>query len=126
MDVGIINSDNSSFDIAGYDETNSVLTQTDNGTNIITRWIYKDEENRAVVLQKIDPSETTFALGTKLHISRFRGAAKPKHKHDTSHDDVVAKLAVDVNFDDPGLRTKLVYSSDNQSTTAYFVPVILK
>ena len=64
MDVGTISSDRTTFDIAGYDETNSVLTQTDNGTLVTTRWIYKDEENRAVVLQKTDPSHTAFAKGT--------------------------------------------------------------
>ena len=126
MDVGTISSDRTTFDIAGYDETNNVLTQTDNGTLVTTRWIYKDEENRAVVLQKTDPSHTTFAKGTKLHISRYLGAAKPKHQHDHSTEDVVAKLATDIDFANPGLRSKTVTTSSGETTTAYFVPVILK
>ena len=126
MDVGTISSDRTTFDIAGYDETNSVLAQTDNGTLVTTRWIYKDEENRAVVLQKTDPSHTSFAKGTKLHISRYLGAAKPKHQHDHSTEDVVAKLATDVDFNDPNLRTKTVVDANGQTTTAVYVPVILK
>ena len=126
MDVGTISSDRTTFDIAGYDETNSVLTQTDNGTLVTTRWIYKDEDNRAVVLQKTDPSHTVFARGTKLHISRYLGAAKPKHQHDSTTEDVVGKLAIDVDFANPNLKTKLVSTADGQTTTAYYVPVILK
>ena len=126
MDVGTVNADHTSFDIAGYDETNSVLTQVDNGTTVTTRWIYKDEENRAVVLQKVDPSTTLFARGTKLHVSRFLGCAKPKHRHDRDNEDVVAKLAIDVDFNDPNLRTKTVVDANGQTTTAVYVPVILK
>ena len=126
MDVGTISSDHTTFDIAGYDETNSVLTQTDNGVTVTTRWIYKDEQNRAVVLQKVDPSRKQFAKGTKLHISRFLGVAKPKHQHDRQSEDVVAKLAIDVDFDNHSLRTKTVTDSNGQTATAVYVPVILK
>ena len=126
MDVGTISGDHTTFDIAGYEETNSVLTQTDNGVTVTTRWIYKDEQNRAVVLQKVDPSRKQFAKGTKLHISRFLGAAKPKHQHDRNNEDVVAKLAIDVDFDNHALRTKTVTDADGLTTTAVYVPVILK
>ena len=35
-------------------------------------------------------------------------------------------LAIDVDFNDPNLRTKTVVDANGQTTTAVYVPVILK
>ena len=53
MDVGrFTNTERTSFDLDALDETNSVITQsTHNGVHRI-RWLYKDEEQRLVVLEK--------------------------------------------------------------------------
>ena len=77
------------------------------------------------MLTKTVPQTIQFARGTRLHISRFNGCAEPKHAHDMT-DDVVGRLAVDVDFENNQFVTKTVTGSDGVQATAYYVPVILK
>ena len=51
MDVGTISQDGNSFDIAGLDETESLLVRSANQI----RWLYKDEDNRLIILSKTRP-----------------------------------------------------------------------
>lgn len=53
MDVGrFTNEERTAFDLDALDETNSVITQSSVGGIHRIRWLYKDEEQRLVVLEK--------------------------------------------------------------------------
>ena len=76
MDVGrFTNAAKTTFDLDALDETDSVITQTAAAGTHRTRWMFKDEEQRLVVLEKVQPVQTSFARGTKLHISHALGVA---------------------------------------------------
>ena len=51
MDVGTISEDGNSFDIANLAETESLLVRNANQI----RWLYKDENNRLIILTKSRP-----------------------------------------------------------------------
>ena len=125
MDVGQVSTDHTTFDISNFAETNSIITTTHGPTSTIIKWIYKDLDNRAVMLTKTIPRVNTFSRGTKLHVSRFNGCAEPKHPHDRE-DDVVGRLAVDVDFSNNTFVQKTVTDSNGVQAIAYYIPVILK
>lgn len=124
MDVGVISEDFSTFDIAQYEELNSVLSRLDNGTVVRTRFLYKDEQNRAVSLHKEEPKQMVFPRGTRLSISAVEGVAQCVHPHNQQQQQtVVGRLAVDLDFTqpDPALETMTL----EDGTVLYRVPVIL-
>ena len=125
MDVGQVSADHTTFDISNFDETNSVITTTHNVDSTVIKWIYKDLDNRAIMLTKTIPRVNTYNRGTKLHVSRFDGCAEPKHPHDTE-DNVVGRLAVDVDFANNTFAQKTVTDSNGVQAIAYYIPVILK
>ena len=125
MDVGrFTNANRTTFDLDALDETDSVITRSSlNGTNR-TRWMYKDEQQQLVVLEKVQSIQSTFARGTKLHISHAAGVAQPNHAN--SEQPVVAKLAVDVDFGAPGaLQQRTLTDANGKQHTALLVPVII-
>ena len=123
MDVGVISEDGRSFDIAQYNELNSVISRLDDGTTIRTRFVYKDEENRAVILQKTEPKQTYFPRGTRLAISSHSGVARCKHPQDRETKDVVARLAVPIDFAANNYTYETTTMGDG--TVVYRLPVIL-
>ena len=127
MDVGQLNADHTSFDLDNLDETNSVITRTSTSTTKKIRWLYKDEENRLVVLEKTNPIKTTFERGTLLRISVISdGVAEPKHSQDKETATTVGKLAIDIDFENPGaLAQKTIVDSNGVSHLCLLCPVIL-
>lgn len=54
MDVGrFTNSGRTSFDLDALEETDSVITRTALAGTHRTRWLYKDEQQQLVVLEKV-------------------------------------------------------------------------
>ena len=124
MDVGVISEDFSTFDIAQYEELNSVLSRLDNGTVVRTRFLYKDEQNRAVSLHKEEPKRMVFPRGTRLSISAVEGVAQCVHPHKQQQQvTVVGRLAVDLDFAQPDPALETITLGDG--TVLYRVPVIL-
>ena len=127
MDVGQLNADHTSFDLDNLDETNSVITRTSTSTTKKIRWLYKDEENRLVVLEKTNPIKTAFERGTLLRISTvLDGVAEPKHSQDKETATTVGKLAINIDFENPGaLAQKTITDANGVSHICLLCPVIL-
>ena len=123
MDVGVISEDFTTFDIAQYEELNSVLSRLDNGAVVRTRFLYKDEQNRAVSLHKEEPKQMVFPRGTRLSISAVSGVAQCDHPHKTNSTTSVGRLAVDLDFAQPDPQLETITLEDG--TKLYRVPVIL-
>ena len=123
MDVGVISEDFTTFDIAQYEELNSVLSRLDNGSVVRTRFLYKDEQNRAVSLHKEEPKRMVFPRGTRLSISPVSGVAQCDHPHRTNRKGVVGRLAIDLDFAQPDPQLETITLEDG--TKLYRVPVIL-
>ena len=127
MDVGTLNNDHTSFDLDNLDETNSVITRTTtNGTKKI-RWLYKDEQQRFIVLEKTHQIKSSFDRGALLRISSVSsGVAEPKHTDDKEVAETVGKLAISVDFENPGsLLQRTVVDANGNSHLALLCPVIL-
>ena len=125
MDVGTFtNANHTTFDLDALDETDSVIMRSSLSGEHRTRRMYKDEQQRLVMLEKVRPVTTTFPRGTKLHISRANGVAQPNHNNPKQP--IVARLAIDVNFTAPGsLTQRIVTDSNGVQHTALLVPVII-
>ena len=124
MDVGVISEDGGSFDIAQYEEMNSVISRLDNGATVRTRFVYKDEGNRAVILQKAESRQTLFPRGTRLAVSAAHsGVAMCKHPRDQGNRDVVARLAVPLDF--AAANNEYQQRTLEDGTVVYRVPVIV-
>lgn len=68
--------------------------------------------------------QSSFARGTKLHISHALGVAQPNHSN--GEQPVVAKLAVDVDFSAPGeFQQRVLTDTNGVQHTALLVPVII-
>ena len=127
MEVGQLNEDHSSFDLDNLDETNSVITRTSTSTTNKIRWLYKNEKNELVVLEKTDAIKTGFARGKSLRISAVSdGVAEPKHSQDKEIATTVGRLAIDIDFANPGeLPQRTVVDANGVSHVCLLVPVIL-
>ena len=56
MDVGrFTNAERTSFDLDALDETDSVITRSTVAGTHRTRWMFKDEQQRLVVFEKVQP-----------------------------------------------------------------------
>ena len=86
MEVGQLTSDKRSFDLDNLDETNSVITHITTGNQRKVRWLYKDEANRLVVLEKSEPVSQAFSRGTRLKISKVDGVAAIKHSEEKTQE----------------------------------------
>ena len=126
MEVGQLTTDKTSFDLDNLDETNSVITHLTTGNQRRIRWLYKDEENRLVVLEKSEPVSQSFSRGTRLKISKIQGVAAIKHAEEKEHENTVAKLAIDIDFENPGsLQQRTFVDSEGNDHVALLCPVIL-
>ena len=127
MEVGQLTSDHTSFDLDNLDETNSVITRTStNGTKKI-RWLYKDETNRFIVLEKTHQVQSSFNRGTLLCLSAVHdGVAEPQHPEKKNIAETVGKLAIDVDFENPGTPVqRTVVDASGNSHVCLLCPVIL-
>jgi len=79
------------------------------------------------VLEKVEPIKTKFERGTRLCISSISdGVAEPKHPHDKEAATTVAKLAVDLDFENPGaLPQRTVVDANGITHLSYLCPIIL-
>ena len=127
MDVGQLNADHTSFDLDNYDETNSIISRTRTSSETKIRFLYKNEKNELVVLEKTNPIKTSFARGTLLRISSVSdGVAEPKHSQDQEAATTVGRLAIDIDFENPGaLAQKTVVDANGVSHLCLLCPVIL-
>ena len=127
MEVGSLNEDFTSFDLDNLEETNSVITRTTNSTTKKIRWLYKDEQNQFIVLEKAEPIKTSFKRGTSLCISAVAdGVAEPKHTQNKEAATTVGRLAIDVDFENPAaLAQRTVVDANGVSHVCLLVPVIL-
>ena len=127
MEVGQLTADHTSFDLDNLDETNSIISRTSTSTTTKIRWLYKNEKDELVVLEKTSPIETSFARGTLLRISSvLDGVAEPKHSEDKETPTTVGRLAIDIDFENPGaLPQKTVVGSNGVSHVCLLCPIIL-
>ena len=126
MEVGQLTTDKTSFDLDNLDETNSVITHLTTGNERKVRWLYKDEASRLVVLEKSEPISQSFPRGTRLKISKIAGVAAIKHVEEKTHENTVAKLAIDLDFANPGaLEQRTFVDSEGNNHVALLCPVIL-
>ena len=66
MDVGTFtNETHTTFDLDALDETDSVITRSAATGTHRTRWMYKDEQQQLVMLEKLRPVTTSFPRGTR-------------------------------------------------------------
>ena len=126
MDVGRFTDTNrTTFDLDALNETDSVITRSAFGGTHRTRWLYKDEDQKLVVLEKTLPVSTYFPRGTKLHISKVAGVAQPNHNN--AIQPIVGRLAVNVDFAQPvGFQQRVVIDPDGTEHIALLVPIIIK
>ena len=126
MEVGQLTIEKTSFDLDNLDETNSVITHLTTGNQRKVRWLYKDEANRLVVLEKSEPISQSFSRGTRLKISKVDGVAAIKHSEDKTNQTTVAKLAIDIDFANPGaLEQRTFVDSEGKDHVALLCPIIL-
>ena len=126
MEVGQLTTDKTSFDLDNLDETNSVITHITTGNQRKVRWLYKDETNRLVVLEKSEPVSQAFSRGTRLKISKVDGVAAIKHSEEKTQETTIAKLAIDIDFENPGsLQQRTFVDSEGNDHVALLCPVIL-
>ena len=120
MQVGTLSSDRTSFDITEFDETNSVLAQTESSGVTTTRWLYHDEESRMIELRRQADVGTVLEAGSKIKLSSVAGVGTPT----LCSDNAVAVLLVDLDFQNHSFQTKQVVL-DGVETTAVLAPVRL-
>ena len=127
MEVGQLTTDHTSFDLDNLDETNSVITRTQTNDTKKIRWLYKDEENKFIVLEKTHQIQSSFNRGTLLCLSAVHdGVAEPQHPEKTHAAETVGKLAIDVDFENPGaLIQRTVVDASGNSHVCLLCPVIL-
>ena len=124
MQTGQITEDRTSFDISDLDETNSVLVRNHG----ITKFIYKDEQDRAVILTRTEAIPSVAARGTMCEISEVPGYAEPVFAGGIS---AVATLLTDVDWDalesgaDTSLKT-VTFDHDGVGRFAVLAPCFLK
>ena len=126
MEVGRLTSDKTSFDLDNLEETNSIITHLTANNERKVRWLYKDEANRLVVLEKSEPVSQAFSRGTRLKISKVDGVAAIKHSEEKTQETTIAKLAIDIDFENPGsLEQRTFVDSEGNDHVALLCPVIL-
>ena len=127
MEVGQLTSDRTSFDLDNLEETNSVITRSlTNGTKKV-RWLYKDETNRFIVLEKSHQIQSSFNRGALLCLSAVHdGVAEPRHPEEKNDAETVGRLAIDVDFENPGeLVQRTVVDASGNAHVCLLCPVIL-
>ena len=118
MDVGVIS--NGSFDIDAVGETDAVLIRNDGET----KWLYKNELNELVILQKTEALPQVIPKGTLLKICEVSGYAKPVVDINLSSD-ICGKLSVDLNWENLEDFHSKTITHEGVSRLAALVPVIL-
>ena len=121
MDVGVINETLTSFDIDALGETNAVLIRNDG----LTRFLYKDEDDQLVTLEKSEVLNDVLELGTLLKISDVDGYAHAVLST-TITSDVCGKLACAIDWNDvSAFHSRQVVDDNGVTRTAYLLPVVL-
>jgi len=111
MQVGVFAGN--TFDIYGYDETQTVLQKRHYRNTLL----FKDEEQRLHVLDRTITPPTTLLAGTQLK-AYYNGLLAT-----TETGNVVATLLVD--FDPSLFQSKVVTLTNGEQKVAYLVPVKL-
>ena len=120
MDVGTINETLTSFDIDALGETDAVLIRSDG----LTRFLYKDEQQQLVALEKSEQLTDILELGTLLTISDVDGYAHATLSTNLTAD-VCGKLAARIDWSNVEEFHSKEVVKDGVTRTAYLVPVIL-
>ena len=79
------------------------------------------------MLEKTNPIKTAFERGTLLRISTvLDGVAEPKHSQDKETATTVGRLAINIDFENPGaLAQKTIVDANGSSHLCLLCPVIL-
>ena len=122
MDVGTIN-DDGTFDIADVAETQQLILRTDTNGVVKTRWIYQDADGKMIIHERSETHGDVAPKGAFLEIgapgyavvstSEIYGVA------------TVAKLLVDINWDDVSKFRSTTVMIDGEAHTAVLAPVKL-
>ena len=118
MDVGVVTGQ--TFDIDSVGETNAVLIKN-NGQN---RWLYKNEKDELVILEKTEILPEIIPIGTLLKISEIPGYAHPVVDHNLTGE-ICGKLGVQVDWDNLNAYHTKNISVDGFTRTCALLPVIL-
>ena len=118
MDVGILSK--VTFDIDSLGETDAVLVRND-GEN---KFIWKNENNEAEMLIKVEAMPSIVPRGALLKISEIPGFAQPVLDKNLTAT-VCGKLVAPIDWDDTSDYHTETFVHDGISRTAVFVPVVL-
>ena len=117
MQVGVLNEAGDSFDIKNLEETNAVLIRNDGQT----KFIYKDEQNQAVMLRRIVDLPDVVPIGTSLKLSDIPGFATIS----VERRDQIARTLSPIDWNDlSSYKTKTI-AVDGVDRTCALVPVLL-
>ena len=120
MDVGVLSSDLTTFDIDAIGETAATLVRNDS----LTRFIFKNEALELVVLEKSEVLPSVIPMGTLLKICDVPGYAHATLDTVITND-VCGKLSVDLDFNDTSNFNTKVVVHDGVTRTAVLVPIII-
>ena len=117
MQVGELNEAGDSFDIKNLEETNALLIRND----AQTKFIYKDEENRAVMLRRTLQLPDEMPIGTSLKMSSVAGYAT----HSVEKRDQVARTLAPVDWNDLSAYKTKTITVNGVDRLCALVPVLL-
>ena len=126
MQTGVIDFENYTFDISDVAETNAVLVRNHGETKLI----WKDLQDRAVMLRKTAVIPAVTAIGAMVEIGDVPGHGEPVYA-DTLEKSTVATVLTDVDWDalesgaDVSLKTN-TFQHDGVTRFAVLAPVFLK
>jgi hypothetical protein len=118
MDIGTVSA--TTFDIDSLGETDAVLVRG----NGVTKFIWKNENNEAVMLQKNVETSNVSRAGSLLKISDVDGYAKPVLDKNLTAT-VCGKLVADIDWDDISNFHSATFVADGVERVAVLAPVVL-
>ena len=122
MQIGQI-LDDGTFDLSDIPETNQVLLQTDQNGILQTRWIYADAEGRMIIHERSKSVGDVIARGTLLEVGP--GSMLVQSLSAEINTKKVAKLLVDIDWDDTAKFVTNTIMIDGEAREAVLAPVKL-